>query len=504
MKRYILTALAILAVFASCKEQHGTIFDKGVTGVYFSPVNNVYYATRNFADYYTAHEDTDSARLVLKLTVNTLGHVDATRDRVAVLRAKPLLDEDTNEYYEDADLTFDEHVIIPAGAIQANVLITLNRPEIHHETGAILYFDTTDPASDFGPGIMDRCEFTIVSSFSYKEPSSWKAVKEYYGEYSQDKHIFLLSVLGNGFYSTSNSMDTHIKNNYNAVLKAREAAQNRYAGRNVYVADIPFHVREYYGSYGNEKSYGKPWYWNSLRDSDRNEIDPVKYFGDWFPEDSKNDDMYDRSFAMFAQYADLNTANEREFFSDYINAHKTVIKCMIDTYNGYFNYPTRWYKPAYDNETAYYMANGGFRCASPIPTIDYSDPEWEVVPAQWEGEAGKLVEAYYGEYSWAKMCFIIQNLLPAYPQTSYFPRIFCVSSCYKDYGYQNHYEISYAKWPERRNQGSDDKDGNNSGDDVPYHSEQAQLEEYSKFLHDKAKAAGFDWPDDLPEIKPLN
>ena len=508
MKRYILIAMVSLLGLAACKEQHGTIFSNDVTGVYFEPINQSYRQERNFANYRTGDVEKDSMTLNITLTITTLGHLDATRDRVAIMRTKPLLNEDTGEDYELADLTFDERIIIPAGSHQVKTLITLNLPEIHTQTGAILYFDSTDPMSDFGEGIDGSSEFIIRSDYSYVEPEEWKDVKQYYGEYSQDKHIFLLKLLGNGFYSSSATTGQLVNYNYQAVVAARQEARIAYerGSTSRYVPDIPFVVRAY-SAYSNEKSYGKPWYWESLRDSDRNPIDVVKYYGDWFP-DEEEDDHYDRSFAMLAQYAGLNTQNEREFFSDKVRAHKMVIKCMMDTYNSYFKYPTIHYMPTYDDlgvGVFNYTINGKYRCAGLLEEIDYSDPEFEVVPAYWEDEAGKLVEPYYGKYSWAKVAFIIKNLLPEYPRTSYFPRMFCVSSCYKGFDYNTYYETSYTKWPEaRQDNNSEDKDNKEDGSNVGFHSEQAQLEEYSKFLHDKAIAAGFtDWPDPdhLPVIK---
>ena len=505
MKRYILIALAVAAVFASCKEQHGTIFDNSVTGVYFSPIKDSYEQSRNFSDYYTADSERDSTQLVIKLTVNTLGHVDATRDRVAILRTKPLLNEETDEYYQEADLTFDERVIIPAGAINVTVPIILNCPEMHTETGSILYFDTTDPMSDFGAGIEGRCEFAIRSAFKYSEPSDWKSVKQYYGEYSQDKHIFLLSILGPGFYSKDNSQKTHYLNNHNAVEAARRAAEYSYAGRPQYVADIPFVLRDISGkNQSYERSYGRPWYWNTLRDKDRNPIDATKYFGNWFPD--KDEDWSDRNFEMFAIYADLNTANEREFFANYEHAHKMVIKCMITKYNEYFRNTNEFtICPTYDEQLEYYRVNGNFRCAGTIASMDYSDVQYEVQPDMWKGDAGELVKVYYGEYSWKKLNFIINNLQPEFPEIVYFPRIFCVSTCYKSFMGPVVMDLDYTKWPvERRDNDSDDKgkyEDGYTGEDIPFHSEQAKLEQYSIFLRDKAKAAGFDWPEELPEIE---
>lgn len=504
--------LALLG-FAACKEQHGTIFDHDVTGVYFEPINQAYWQERNFADYRTGDSEKDSTTLRITLTINTLGHLDATRDRVAIMRTKPLLNEDTNEYYDLADLTFDERVIIPAGRNQVKTTVVLNLPEIHTQTGAIIYFDSTDPMSDFGEGIDGRSEFTIRSDYSYVEPTEWANVKSYYGEYSQDKHIFLLKLLGNGFYSTSATTTQLTDFNHRAVTAAREAAKNKFSGRNIYVPDIPFVVRSY-SNYSNEESYGEPWYWKALTEKDDRSktIDTKKYYGDWFPAE-EDDDLYDRSFAMVAVYAGLTTRDERDFFADKEKAHKMVIRCMIDTYNSYFKYPTIYYMPTYDDlgigGPYNYTVNGKLRCAGLLEEMDYSDLEEygedPIVVAYWDGDAGKLVEPYYGKYSWAKVAFIIKNLLPEYPKTSYFPRMFCVSSCYKDFNYNTLYEISYTKWPEtRRDNNSDNKDENVDGSNVPFHSEQVQLEEFSRFLHDRAIAAGFtDWPnpDQLPEIK---
>ena len=496
MKRYILTVMTAMLALAGCQTQHGKLFDSSVSGVYFKPLSsNQYYWTRNFANYV----DVDTRdTLSVTISIKAMGHIDALRDRIAIVTARPYVDEDTGEEYELSNLIFDDRVVIPAGGVEGSFLLSAVKPALEHKTAAVLCFDLSNPYMEFGEGISEHSEFLIRSDYSYDQPEEWPAVEQYYGEHSPEKYKFLLRLFkGDATFFTSNYSKSQGENNWEAVKEARSLAQAKQVtgDQSIYVPDIPFVVRTYYGRV--VKAYDKPYYWNDTH---------TEWCGDWFIDNAAADSeesYYDRHFAHFAKWKGLTTEDERRFFllpAD--SLHRNVIKCMMETYNDYFRHPEEFFQPTYGVQGGQprnnYEDAGRFMCRHLLADFDYDNDGYEVAPAQWvDPKAAPLVEKYYGAYSWKKLCFIIKNLLPEYPACAYYPRIFCVSSAYFEANGNSVAAISYTKWPETSvSDGEGNKDDNNNNKDVAYHDEEAQLKEYSVFLYDKAIAAGFaDWPD---------
>lgn len=399
MKRYlyIITALAFLTALASCKEEEGDLFDTEVSGIYFNyegTSDSPLHGSCNFAPYYIQ----DSTVLTMHIDIATLGYVSES-DRTAIIRSKKIDDDD----YPLAEADYSERITIPAGATSYRLDVTLHRPELQSQSGVVLYFDTEDPESDFGEGIAGRNEYEIIVQNLFEQPADWSAAEPYYGEYSVEKHLFLLRTLGRSDITSSTRMGAY---NLQVVLAVREQAA---ADPTAEVMAIPFFARDPYDYQNPVASYGKPYYWDDYDLSD--------WVGDWFPEGDYNN--LDLNFVRFANAMGLTTANERAFFADKENAHKEVIKYMMEVYNDCF---ARLQNDPYNEWSTTYTFT--FSCAPLRSGVEYD----VVRPAQWEGACAELLRPYYGEYSEEKYRFMLQlcaeqNLPPA----RYLPYLFAVS-----------------------------------------------------------------------------
>lgn len=362
MKYYYIIALwAISNLFVACEKEEPPFYDTGSNGVYFDYSSTDDLSSNiNFADY--ALENPEELSVNIKLKV--LGYL-LEEDRKVVLKTKVV------EGYPEAEIELPE-VIFHAKESAQTIEVKVKHPaELGTRYATCIYFDTEDPESQLGEGIEGFNEFTIYATEEYQEPVFWPGYGSMYlGEWSPEKHVFLIHVTQNNNY-----MDTpYLCVQYNvAAVDSLWKFREENPGQPVTIS-IPI------GSDPNLR-YNKPAYWTSIYD---------QYLGNYNPS----------TFGAVCRGANITTLNDYEYFANDEAKAKEInisaVSSMMNQYDTYFmqQMPGMYYRN-------YYW----------IPM--FKDIDYEVhQPACWaDPDGGALLSKYYGEYSDAKYKFMIRTWL---------------------------------------------------------------------------------------------
>lgn len=373
MKQYykysILWLFALAFLTTACEKDEPPFYDMNEHGVYFDYEKEADFKQEiNFADHVLG--DPQDVKITLKMKV--LGYLTET-SRKAVLKTKAV------EEYPEASVVLPE-VIFEANEYEKEIEITVNRPEERDTDYAIsIYLDSEDANSQLGSGIAGKEEFVVYVKETYEKPTSvWgpgSMAQMYLGEWSVDKHIFLINLTQNNDY-VQTLYDYYAVVGYNEQAVSALRAQRENNPDEPILIDIPF-VTDVY-------NYEKPSYWGDLHQ---------QYLG-----------TYSNSlFVSLANAVGANTANETELLDGdeqtIKNLNKTAVKYMMNQYDTYMN--------------SWGMACEHFKGMCWIPM--FPDMDYDVVrPGCWSPygvDGGETISQYYGTYSEEKYKFMIKTWL---------------------------------------------------------------------------------------------
>lgn len=360
---YLIALLTLgIMVFSSCKYQEPPLYDVASDGVYFDyKLKADLTQTVNFADHVLREKETVPFTVKLK----RLGYMSDKPLRL-VMKSKEVKDR-PSVIVQIPEIKFE------ANEYEKNVTVEVSAPAERDKIYAVcLYFDTQDPASDLKSSIKEFSEFILEVKESFTKPKSWDwTLQAYLGNWSPEKHVFMITTLKENDYAESNDWSKYIQYNIAAVneLRKRQQQDENY----IVTIDIPF---------STEALYDKPFYWTQEHD---------RYLGTYTSS----------GFVSLASALNANTTNERRLFAgkeiSMERLNKTAVKNMMNSYNTFFN----WQLPG-----------SVYREKVWVPM--FAETEYEIVaPVCWsESPATKsMLEYYYGEYSEAKYKFMLKTWL---------------------------------------------------------------------------------------------
>lgn len=147
------------------------------------------------------------------------------KDRVANITVdNALTTADTSLYAVPTSVT------IPAGSNKATFQVTLRNAKVLKSKTVRLYIKVAESA-DFKVGVNEENHLILKWSNILTKPLYWDELKEFFGEYSEEKYRFILKTLADKGYDTNldpstsglNWSDLH---NYNIVLANALAEYN--------------------------------------------------------------------------------------------------------------------------------------------------------------------------------------------------------------------------------------------------------------------------------------
>lgn len=372
MKKYyncITLLFGAIILFTACQEEKPDFFDESANSVYF----NYEYSSEltkdiNFANYIIGNPKSVTINISLKI----LGYLtDETRK--VVLKTKAI-DEYEMPSIEIPEITFG------AKEYEKNVAIVINRPTVANKKYAVcIYIDDYESGAING-GVDGRSEYYIYVREEHEKPADWTSnsiFQGYLGEWSPEKHKYLVEYFNNNEYIDSIKNETDAWSilaqcNKEAVDTVRNSRnENPDSG---IILDFPFHT---------DCSYEKPPYWGESHD---------RHLGEYT----------DAVFAHITKMLNVNTANEWDILGNESNLgelNKTAVKVMMETYNRLF---IEWGLPWNDYYKEAYVPM--------LPNIDYE----LIQPIFWSAEGpdqGDRVKTFYGEYSYEKYKFMIETFM---------------------------------------------------------------------------------------------
>ena len=144
--------------------------------------------------YYGDSLRTDTMRLLVAVAGKT-----SEQAREYSLKTLPLADS-----IETAEIQFFNPYRIEAGQMQDTAIIVINRPAKRGEFGVKVTFDITN-SPDFGSSIYGWNSHNLTVVDRYPEPNGWD--ENQYGEYSEEKYAFWVTVLQTTYENRWNMFD---------------------------------------------------------------------------------------------------------------------------------------------------------------------------------------------------------------------------------------------------------------------------------------------------------
>lgn len=357
----MMLALGATMLLGACSQEEVQVYDAANDGVYFAYDSPSSLSTSiNFGDYILGNPQS----LPVTINLKVMG-LKANTDRRVVLKTKPV------EGAGPLRVECPEVVFTP-DTIEKTITVQVMRPaERDSDYAAVVYIDST---SQTGLGVKNYLEYTIYAKESYSKPKNWTKYgmfQMYLGDWSVDKHIFLVNLTKNNNYFSREDYYSLVKWNVDGIDSLR-TWQKEHPDETSTV-DLPF-VNE------QDFVYPKPWYWNDLM---------TKYLGAY----------KSGTFAAVCSALGVKSNNEYQTFNTDENGmrdiNKIAVQSMMKQYNQYY----------YDG----WRRGSTYKSNYYVPM--FADIDYDVVkPAPWgdtQGGAAK-VKKYYGEYSDEKYKFMIR------------------------------------------------------------------------------------------------
>lgn len=207
MKKLLFFIIACSSLFAGCGENETIYYEgepDGTSGIYFAYYNRSSISGSSVTYFYTDTTSENSLANVsgeyaqISIPVRVFGEVSA-EDRPFIVKVIGGTVE------EGRDFTLPEELIMPKGEALAYVTVSIKKTE-ELQDGIVRYITLGLEENQFfkahikerivGNDTIDTQRITIRYSLTLPIPFSWDFYPGYWGEYSQAKMNFILSVMG--------------------------------------------------------------------------------------------------------------------------------------------------------------------------------------------------------------------------------------------------------------------------------------------------------------------
>lgn len=357
----IIFAVGAMILLGACSQEEVQVYSSENNGVYFDYNSTSELSTSiNFGQYVLGNPQTLPLTLNLKVMGLTADGNRKVYLKTKALEGSPLLNVECPE------------VVFTPDTIEKTVTVQVERPaELDSTYAAVVYIDST---SETGVGVKGYQEFVIFAKESYSKPNNWTQYgmfQMYLGNWSVDKHIFLVNLTKNNNYFAREDYYSIVEWNTAAVDSLRLWQQAH--PTETPTVDIPF-INE------QDFIYSKPWYWTAQFD---------KYLGNY----------RSGSFVAICNALGVTTSNEYQTFNTdeagLKSINKVAVAGMMRQYNQYY----------YDG----WRQGSTYKGYYYVPM--FADIAYNLVePAPWSDSDGgaDLIKQYYGEYSPEKYAFMIK------------------------------------------------------------------------------------------------
>lgn len=209
MNNTILLGLLCMISLYGCKEDSILRYDETLDSVYFegtTPGEQTSVQEINFAERIVRNDDIvlagDSVNtLTIKLILRVMGW-EADHDRKVSLNVRPAVPEDSrtlanHEISGPANLHMKLPAIIRQGRLRDTLVVTVERPSQRQAYYASVIEITAEQSThEFLQGPEEGLKQVFIVTDHYEKPSYWGSLLDYYyGEYSPEKHAFMVTVL---------------------------------------------------------------------------------------------------------------------------------------------------------------------------------------------------------------------------------------------------------------------------------------------------------------------
>lgn len=165
--------------------------------------------------YYGDSLKVDTVRIVIALLGET-----SEQPRKYYLKTTPV--EESENLPEN--IIFENPYIFPAGQYMDTIKIAITRPEKRGEYAIGITFDSEDPEGEFESNVAERNVFVCKLYNSYPRPYGWNDATSVFGEYSEEKYAFYVTILHTIYYDWHEQEWTGYKNQLKAALEAYNTA----------------------------------------------------------------------------------------------------------------------------------------------------------------------------------------------------------------------------------------------------------------------------------------
>ena len=190
MKKIIFVIITLLMVLLlACNESEVVAYNEPHDGIYFKNFNAPEFVQYNFAN----SNKGDSLQVdTVKLVLNVLGR-PAQQDRKVFFRITPIKDlDDTGINLIDYPKPF----IFRAKQATDTARFLIHRPAKRQIVYGIgVEIDVANAESSFVAGVKEYMTTKIKLTDYFSKPSQWEYSEPWYGEYSVEKHAFIVTVL---------------------------------------------------------------------------------------------------------------------------------------------------------------------------------------------------------------------------------------------------------------------------------------------------------------------
>lgn len=217
MKRTLIYLTTVIAL-VSCQRNDTFEYVSG-SGLNFAMRSNSYGFTFNFATQSDPKAPSwDPYFYGDSLLTDTVSlFIDLTGDVLPVDRSYKLKIAEGGEGVEFVDIEFLQPYTLQADNFRDTAKIVIHRPSKRGQFIVPITFDTEESGTMFGKGLVEQSVFTFTIADRYTKPSDWDA--DYWGEYSEEKHAFFVTVLHRLYSSWDSWMFDDMRNRLNKALR---------------------------------------------------------------------------------------------------------------------------------------------------------------------------------------------------------------------------------------------------------------------------------------------
>lgn len=213
--RKVIYLLTVILFLCGCHKEEGFHYRIPLGGLQFDQKSMTLDYDFSFIQNEEGRYLGDSIQFdTLRFAVTLVGYC-ADHDRPFVLDTTLVTGQDSSQV---ARVTFLPPYRLKAGCYKDTVRVVLHRPAVRGKYTVGVTFDWDAVPGEFEKGVKEKLVFRINVTDSYPEPANWN--DKYFGEYSEEKYAFYVTVIGDRFENFEEADGTRYNRLLHNALKA--------------------------------------------------------------------------------------------------------------------------------------------------------------------------------------------------------------------------------------------------------------------------------------------